>query len=77
MEWKSSKGGVRCVRWSEVVLKGGILMNTWFSWNVFDGDISKLERIIQIAVEELEKQKDKNLKQLQRSVLSFPKRECL
>ena len=35
-------------------------MNKWFSWNVFDGDISKLERIIQIAVEELEKQKDNN-----------------
>lgn len=35
-------------------------MNKWFSWNVFDGDRSKLERIIQIAVEELEKQKDNN-----------------
>ena len=35
-------------------------MNKWFSWNVFDGDISKLEHIIQIAVEELEKQKDNN-----------------
>ena len=35
-------------------------MNKWFSWNVFDGDISKLERIIQIVVEELEKQKDNN-----------------
>ena len=35
-------------------------MNKWFSWNAFDGDRSKLERIIQIAVEELEKQKDNN-----------------
>ena len=41
-------------------MKGGVYMNKWFSWNVFDEDISKLERIIQIAVEELEKQKDNN-----------------
>ena len=35
-------------------------MNKWFSWNVFDGDRSKLERIIQIAVDELKRHKDNN-----------------
>jgi len=35
-------------------------MNKWFFWNVFDEDISKLERIIQIAAEELKRQKDSN-----------------
>ena len=38
----------------------GEVRNRWFKWNVFDKNRNKLERIIQVSVEELKRQKDNN-----------------